>query len=218
MKFLFHRSRHYIGRPIDGFYDDRYTHLIVGTEENVIAALSVESGDIEWRRVLEKGDRGAIQYLFPVTDSASSNSLRVSDGQETERLMVTVTGTSFVLVRGWNIQTGNLAWEWTASLTVDTSKAYWFYAQSKLYRAQPHWNAANIEVSAFSLKNGYQDDSTTKKISIVSSQERNCDFVQNYLVCLVNGEVTAIDLISGAKKVIGKSAQKPQVVKVRKSF
>lgn len=186
----------------------------MGTNENVIAALSVENGDILWRRVLEKGDRGAIQYLFPVTDAATSNSLRVADGQETERFMVTITGTNFVLVRGWNIQTGNLGWEWTLPSTTESSKVHWFTIQSKLYRAQPNWNAANIEITAYSLKNGYQIESASKKIPIVSSQEQNCDFVRNYLVCSANGEVTATDLIDGTRKVVSKSTQKAEIVRV----
>lgn len=185
--------------------------MIVGTEENVIAALGVENGEIGWRRVLEKGDRGSIQYIFPVIESASSNSLRVSNGQEMDKFVATVTGTSFVLVRGWNVENSNLAWEWSATFNEDT-QAYWFYAQTKLYRVQQNWKAGHLEVMAYNLKTGYPNDSKPKNIPIISSQEQNCDFVQQYLVCSVNGEVTAIDLVSGTKNVVGKSTAKAEVV------
>lgn len=185
--------------------------MIVGTEENVIAALNVENGKIEWRRVLEKGDRGSIQYIFPVIESASSNSLRVSNGQEMDKFVATVTGTSFVLIRGWNVENSNLAWEWSATFNEGT-QAYWFYAQTKLYRVQQNWMAGNLEIMAYDLKTGYLIDSTPTKIPIIPSQEQNCDFVQNYLVCSINGEVTAINLVSGTKNVVGKSDSKAELV------
>lgn len=185
--------------------------MIVGTEENVIAALGIENGEIGWRRVLEKGDRGSIQYIFPVVESASSKSLRASNVQEMDKFVATVTGTSFVLVRGWNIENSNLAWQWSASFNEGT-QAYWFYAQTKLYRVQRNWKAGNLEIIAYDLKTGSAINSAPKKISIVPSQEQNCDFVQNYLVCSINGEVTAIDLISGLKNVVEKSNSRAEVV------
>lgn len=203
-----YRNRRYVGQPFDGFYDDR---LIVGTKENVIAALGIENGEIGWRRVLEKGDRGSIQYIFPVIESASSNSLRVSNGHEMDKFVATVTGTSFVLIRGWNIENSNLAWEWSVTFN-DGTKAYWFYAQTKLYRVQQNWKNGFLEIMAYGLKTGYQIDSIARKIPIISSHEQNCDFVQNYFVCSTNGEVTAIDLVSGIKNIIGKSTLKAKLV------
>lgn len=160
---------------------------------------------------MEKGDRGSIQYIFPVIESASSNSLRVSDGRDNDRFVATVTGTSFVLVRGWNIESGNLAWEWSASFN-EGAKSYWFYAQSILYRVQQNWVARNLEITAYGLKTGHPIDLTPKKMPVTSSHEQNCGFVQNYLVCSINGEVSAIDLVSGTKKVVAKSTSKAEVV------
>lgn len=204
-----------MGKLIDGFYDDRIGHLLVGTEENVIAALSVDNGDIIWRRVLETGDRGSIQYLQSLNEDANSaNSLRVSGRQEQDRFMITVTGTSFVLVRVWNIQTGNLAWEWNMQLsTTSNDRSHWFSTTSSLYHVQPNWSASTVEVTAYNIKTG-QIETSTRPISTGSSQKRNCDFLQSFLVCLNAGEIVATDLVSTAKKVVANSANRHKIVNV----
>lgn len=187
---------------------------MVGTEENVIAALNVDNGDIVWRRVLEKGDRGAIQYLQSLSDdTTTSNSLRVSGRQEPDRLMLTVTGTSFVLVRGWNIRTGNLAWEWTLQPSNTHEKAHWFATVTTLYHVQPTWDASTVDVTAYNIKSG-QIESATQKVPIGSSQKQSCDFVQSFIVCTNNGELIATDLVTGTKKVVTKASGKHRVVEV----
>lgn len=196
---------------LSGYYDDRFGHLLVGTKENVIAALNVDDGEIVWRRVLETGDRGSIQFLQSLSDDlASANSIRVSGRQEPDRLMLTVTGTSFVLVRAWNTRTGNLAWEWNIQST-ENNKSHWFISSSTLYQVQPNWVTATAEVTAYNVRTG-QVESTVRKVATGSSQ--NCDFVQSFLVCTSAGEVVATDLVSGNKKVIGKSTQRAVVVEV----
>lgn len=204
-----------MGHIINGFYDDRFGHLLVGTEENVIAALNVDNGDIIWRRVLEKGDRGSIQYLQYLSEEVySSNSLRVSGRQEPDRFMVTVTGSSFVLVRVWNIRTGNLAWEWNLQLAnTPNVKSHWFSTTTTLYHIQPNWESSNAEITAYNIKTG-QIDTVTQRIPTGSSQKQNCDFVQSFLVCSIGGEVLATDLLTGTKKVVTKSATRHQVVNV----
>lgn len=203
-----------MGKIIDGFYDDRLGQLVVGTEEHVLAALNVDNGDIVWRRVLEHGDRGSIQYLQSLSDDAiSSNSLRVSGRQEPDRFMVTVTGTSFVLVRVWNIRTGNLATEWNLQPTNTDEKAHWFSTMTSLYHVQPAWDTSSVEVTVYNIKSG-QVETATQRVPIGSSQKQSCDFVQSFLVCTNAGEVSAIDLVSGAKKIVAKASARHQVVDV----
>lgn len=203
-----------MGKLIDGFYDDRLGHLLVGTEENVIAALNVDNGDIVWRRVLEKDDRGSIQFLQSLNDdSIASNSLRVSGRQEPDRFAVAVTGTTYVLVRIWNIRTGNLGWEWSFQPSASNDKAHWFATSSTLYHAQPNWDTSSIEVTAYNIKTG-QIEATPRRIPIGSSHKQNCDFVQSFLVCFNAGEVVATDLIVATKKVVAKSESKQKVVNV----
>lgn len=211
----FSRTKNYVGKLTSGFYDDRIGHLLVGTEENVIAALNVENGDIVWRRVLEKSDRGSIQFLQSLSDDFTApNSLRVSGRQEPDRYFVAVTGTNFVLVRIWNIRSGNLGWEWSFQPTITSNdNAHYFATPTTLYYVQPNWEQYSLEVTAYDIKSG-QIDTTTRKINVASSQKQNCDFVQSFLVCLNAGEVTAIDLVTGSKKVVAKATSKPKIVNV----
>lgn len=211
----FFRSKHYVGKISNGFYDDRFGHLLVGTEENVIAALNVENGDIVWRRVLETGDRGSIQHLqFLSEEVFNPNSLRVSGRQEPDRFMVTVTGTNFLLVRVWNIRTGNLAWEWNIQLNSATNeKPHWFSTPSTLYHVQPDWKSSNVEIIAYNIKTG-QIESTTRKIPVGTSQKQSCDFVQTFLVCSIGGEVVATDLLTSTKKIVAKASSGYKVIDV----
>lgn len=213
--FVLHfRSQHYVGELISGFYDDRIGHLVVGTEENVIAALNVDNGDIIWRRVLEKSDRGSIQYLQLLSEDVyNANSLRVSGRQDPDRFMVTVTGTTFLLVRIWNIRTGNLAWEWNVQISnTPNVKSHWFSTASTIYHIQS--DAWNVEITAYDIKTG-QIETPTRKIPIGSTENQKCDFVQSFLVCSGSGEITVTDLLqSGTKKVLSKSSTHHTVVNV----
>lgn len=187
----------------------------MATEENVIAALNVDNGEIVWRRILEKGDRGSIQYLqYLNDDTITSNSLRVSSRQEPDRFMITVTGTSFTSVRVWNIRTGNLAWEWTLQLNnVRDEKSHWFSTPTSLYHVQPAWDTSSVEVTAYNIKTGYTE-TATPKIPIGTVQKQDCDFVQSFIVCSTAGESFAIDLMSGVKKSLSKTSIRHKIVDV----
>lgn len=205
-----------MGNVIKGFYDDRFGYLLVATEENVIAALNVDNGDIVWRRILEKSDRGSVQYLQYLNDDTitSSNSLRVSSRQEPERFMITVAGTSFTSVRVWNIRTGNLAWEWTVQLNnARDEQSHWFSTPTSLYHVQPAWDTSSVEVTTYNIKTGHTE-STTRKIPIGTARKQDCDFVQSFMVCTNAGESFSIDLKSGAKKSISKTSTRHKVVDV----
>lgn len=204
-----------MGKVIKGFYDDRFGYLLVATEENVIAALNVDNGDIVWRRILEKGDRGSVQHLQYVNDDTiSSNSLRVSSRQEPDRFMITVTGTSFISARVWNIRTGNLAWEWTMqSNNVRDEKSHWFSTSTSLYHVQPAWDTSSIEITTYNIKTGHTE-SITRKIPVGTVRQQDCDFVQSFLVCTNAGESFAIDLMSGVKKGVSKTSARHKIVDV----
>lgn len=205
-----------MGKVAKGFLDDRFGYLLVATEENVIAALNVDNGDIVWRRILEKGDRGSIQYLQYVNDDTiSSNSLRVSGRQEPDRFMISVAGTSFISTRVWNIRTGNLAWEWTMQLNNvrDDEPSHWFSTSTSLYHVQPTWVTSNIEITTYNIKTGHTE-STTRKIPIGTVQQQDCDFVQSFIVCTNAGESFVIDLMSGIKKGVSKTSVRHKVVNV----
>ncbi|KMQ96597.1 er membrane protein complex subunit 1-like isoform x2 protein [Lasius niger] len=70
--------------------------IIVATEENVIAALNLNSGQILWRRVLEKGYGGHIRTLGGVADGD----------------LISVSGGVPAIVRAWDLATGHILNEW----------------------------------------------------------------------------------------------------------
>lgn len=220
--FLFHsrnRTKQYVGKIIDGFFDERYGQLVVTTESNVVAALSLDTGDIIWRRVLEKEDRGSLKLLQAIHEDSvwNPNSLRVNGRQEPDRYAVTVEGTSYVLIRGWNLRTGNLVWEWVHTdngFVRSNEHSYWFYTKSTLYHAQPDWSKSIIEVAAFNVENGQQVGPAANLIQILSSQKENCLYVKSYLVCLSNNEVNAVNLVTGASKTVATSNSLPKIVNV----
>lgn len=181
----------------------------------MIAALNVDNGDIIWRRVLEREDRGKIQLLQSLNDDFTApNSLRVSGRQDPDRFVVTVTGTSLVLIRIWNIRTGNLGWEWSfQSTTTSTDQPHYFATSTTLYHIQPDWNSSSVELTAYSIRIG-QIEESTRKVAIGTNQQQNCGLVQSFVVCQIGGEIIAHDLVAETKKVIAKSSSKPIVVKV----
>lgn len=209
------RNKQYVGEVIDGFFDDRYQQLIVGTKQNVLATINVESGQISWRRILEKGNRGSIQFVGPIIEE-NPNALRVSDSKEAERYAITVTGTTFVLVRSWNIKTGNLAWEWTFNNSTATNdeKAHWLLSKSILYHVSLISESSSLEISSYNVKTGYLNSNKIIQIPVPANQIQNCDFIKSFLVCSTNTEVVAIDLINGSEKVIAKTSARANVVNV----
>lgn len=206
------RSTHYIGELIHGFYDDYQGQLFVSTKENVIASLNVDSGAIVWRLVLEKGDRGSVKFMH-LTNENAVTTLRDSG----ENVFITVSGTNFVLVRGWNAKNGNLAWEWSLTPSYGSQsefESHWFYEKSVLYQAIPAWNNGQVEVTAYNAKTGQQIDKSPKLINIQSREKDTCKFVKSHLVCTTNSQVAAINLRTGETKTLGAITKPLQVVDV----
>lgn len=214
INYTFFRSNHFVGKVIDGFLDDRFAQMYVSTEENVVAALSADTGSIVWRQVLERGDRGAIKYLHLINDeSTNANSVRLNNKRDDDGSLITVTGTSLILVRGWNVRTGNLAWEWiiTPKSLVDS---HWFYEKSILYHVLTSWETSSAEVFEYNARTGHLVQSTAKRIPLRSSQATKCDFIKSYLVCSGDNEITSIDLRTGTTTSLSKTAVRHRPVPV----
>lgn len=206
-----------MGKIINGYLDDRYGQIFVSTDEHVVASLSAETGAIVWRQVLEKSERGEIKLLHLLNDEATNaNSVRLNNRDEDAGL-ITVSGTNVVLVRGWNVHSGNLAWEWSVTPTTNppNSEPYWFYEQSYLYSVVPNWSGSHVVLTAYNAKTGQEiNQSGARKIPIKSIQKENCDFIKSYLVCVINNEIIATDLKTGDTKSLGQSSTQPRVVDV----
>lgn len=179
----------------------------------MVAALSADTGEIIWRQVLERDDRGKIQYLHFINDETSnSNSVRLSNKRDDDGSLITVTGTTLILMRGWNVRTGNLAWEW--SFTPNTSvDSHWFYEKSIIYQVVPSWGARTADVFEYNVRSGL---ATPKRIQLRSSQASDCDFIQSYLVCSTANEILSTNLKTGDTVTLAKSTSRQQLFAVSK--
>ncbi|KPJ04346.1 Uncharacterized protein KIAA0090-like [Papilio xuthus] len=137
----------YVGRIKFSQFDTVSTarKLIVATEENVLAALHLKTGEVVWRHVFESASTGNIQLLH------------VSDK------VVTVTGSNPYLVRGWDSTTGILLWEWSLTLQDDDRADFseWWVHQGLLVHMLPVFNS-HIEVTMYNLLTGQNRGSTSK--------------------------------------------------------
>lgn len=187
-----------MGEIRDGsFYGPTPDQVIVATEENVLAALNSKTGDILWRKVLEKGDRGSIRLLHV------PNNWERSGVPEEE--LITVSGSSPALIRGWNARTGNIEWEWT--LTPSTVQAatngFWFYDTLYLYHVVPVFGS-HLELTAYFGSTGQQVKSTTTRLTSPWIGQDSCVLASTVYACVVKGKVIGIDLIAESNELLTK--------------
>ncbi|KOC59525.1 ER membrane protein complex subunit 1, partial [Habropoda laboriosa] len=142
--------------------------IIVATEENVIAALNLKSGQILWRRVLEKGYAGQIRAIGGI-----------SDGD-----LISVSGGVPAIVRAWDLATGHILHEWPiAEQNPDRIKdVMWYIKDGTLYHILPNYYN-NVEVTSYDSKTG--DKLKTIKVPAPFIREATeCVLAGPYLVCL----------------------------------
>lgn len=188
--------------------------MYVSTEENVVAALSTDSGAIVWRQVLERGERGTIKYTHLINDeSTNANSVRLNNKRDDDGSLITVTGSNLILVRGWNVRTGNLDWEWTIT-PKNSVDSHWFYDKSILYYVVPSWGSSTVEVHEYNARSGQFVQTVGKNISLRPFQAANCDFVKSHLVCSSNNEIISIDLRTGTSNTLAKSTVRHRTIPV----
>ncbi|XP_029044376.2 ER membrane protein complex subunit 1 isoform X2 [Osmia bicornis bicornis] len=153
--------------------------IIVATEENVIAALNLKSGQILWRRVLEKGCAGHIRALGGVTDGD----------------LVSVSGGVPALVRAWDLATGHILHEWPiAEQNPDRIKdVKWHIKDGTLHHILPIYNSG-VEVTSYDSKTG--DKLKTRRVSApFITQETECVLAAPYLVCLKGDSSLAVPFL-----------------------
>lgn len=160
--------------------------VFVATEENVVAALNLKSGQILWRHVLEKADQGEIQFMD-------------SDDDE----IVTVSGRSIVMARSWDPHSGYLNSEWTVTQNtnnrlIDTK---WFLFQKQLFQvdsvAQSH-----IAVTTYNVSTALKMSSQEIPVPWVAEDTR-CVLAAPYLACLGStGPNTVLHVISLTESVV----------------
>lgn len=204
-----------MGQVTRGYLDDRNGQVYVATQENVVAALNSENGEIVWRKILEKTERGKINALmFLNDDNNNPNSVRLGNGREDEGSLISVSGDLFSIVRGWNIHTGHVTFEWTTQNEKNNAAAHWFDRNSLLYQVIPAWDNSAVTVYEYNTKTGHANTANTRKISLKTNLAKNCDFVDSFLICTSNNEVSSINLLTGASEGIGRGSIRHQLLSV----
>ncbi|XP_076628542.1 ER membrane protein complex subunit 1 isoform X2 [Colletes latitarsis] len=174
-------KQNYVGKIKFASFDTVSTakKIIVATEENVIAALNLKSGQILWRRVLEKGSAGHIHALGGVADGD----------------LVSVSGGVPTIVRAWDLATGHILHEWPiAEQNPDRIKdVKWHIKDGTLHHILPIYSSG-VEVTSYDSKTG--DKLKTRRVSApFITQETDCVLVAPYLACLKGDSSLAIPFL-----------------------
>ncbi|XP_055587315.1 ER membrane protein complex subunit 1 isoform X2 [Uranotaenia lowii] len=193
--------QHYIGRAKHGSFDSSsLDRIIIATESNVLAAISAKTGDILWRQVLEKSPRGDIKMLHV---PSLTNGIQFGGSRSNRAFdIITVTGVSPALIRGWNPNTGTLEWEWSLVPTSleKAEHSFWFLEDSLLYNVVPVWGS-HLEVTEYQASSGQQPKQTTSRISAAWIKPERCIMSSSFFVCTIDRQLLALDL----------TAENPQV-------
>lgn len=211
--FLIFRRQSYVGKIKYGYLDTLTAErAIVGTEDNVIASISCKNGEINWRRILEERPRGELKYLY--VNQNTKNVMSQSSGGNPYDLL-SVSGTNPALIRGWDINNGNLAWEWTL-IPLDLERvddALWFFNDVSIYHVLPVWNS-HIEISEYHASTGQLMKSTTTKISASWITKDKCVLSKSYFACLVKNKLLTIDLTSESTNVQTQTIQEGHPIEI----
>lgn len=188
---------------------------IVATEENVLAALSSKTGEILWRRIFETDDsRGEIKFLHV---SREQRNVVNRNGDPDPFGIITVSGHNPALIRGWDINTGNLAWEWPLVAIGDNSHGKYFFKDSYIHHVMPVWGS-HIEVTEYHASTGQPKTSKSSRISAGWISEKNCVFTSQYFTCLVKEQLLVLDILANENNVRTKPIQGSSVSIVGEGF
>ncbi|XP_050349636.1 ER membrane protein complex subunit 1 isoform X1 [Nymphalis io] len=180
----------YVGRIKYAQFDTVSTakKIIVATEENVLAALNLKTGQVVWRHVFESTSTGNIQLLHV--------------GEK----ITTVTGSNPYLVRGWDSNTGVLIWEWSLMVQNDLAEySQWWVQNNMLVHVLPVFGS-HIEVTMYNLLTG-SNRGASSMLPAVWTSER-CILTAPHYVCISGPKesqlLLSIDVTSNAVKIISK--------------
>ncbi|XP_025197839.1 ER membrane protein complex subunit 1 isoform X2 [Melanaphis sacchari] len=112
--------------------------LYVATKKNVVASLAIDTGDIIWRQILEKGPEGSVELIHP-----------------TKSKIITVSGIDVIKVRGWDVKDGYLHFEWS---TETSNVLYLFVFNGLLHNVYSSNNL--IAVDTYHLETGVKGKAT----------------------------------------------------------
>ncbi|VVC41234.1 Hypothetical protein CINCED_3A015652 [Cinara cedri] len=118
--------------------DVKTKRLYVATKKNVVASLAIDTGDIIWRQILEKGSDGSIELIHP-----------------TKSKIITLSGINIVKIRGWDVNDGYLHFEWSLETT---NVLYWFVFNGLLHNV--YSSNGLIVVDTYYIETGVKGKAT----------------------------------------------------------
>lgn len=153
----------YIGKAKFAHIDVK--RVIVATEENVIAALHLKTGQILWRQILEDPTKENIVHLH------------------VDKEIVTISGNKNSWhVRGWDINNGILLFEYV--VTVDyNGQVFWVIKGDTLYQVVPNLGS-HVEVSAFVLQTGAVSSPKIRLETPWALDVEKCVQTKQYFACI----------------------------------
>ncbi|KAJ8919766.1 hypothetical protein NQ315_006295 [Exocentrus adspersus] len=167
-----------------------FKRLVVATEENVLACLTVKNGHILWRQLFENPKYQQIEALY------------VDD----EIVTVSGAGNSW-FVRSWDLNSGTLLSEWLL-YSERTSHNKFIISKDTLIHAAPV-PGSHLEVTKYSLHNGEVQGKATKVPAAWITNVANCLVTKHYFACISSndnlGQLYYIDLASENKEISTRS-------------
>lgn len=161
----------YIGKVKFASFDS-VKRIIVATEENVIAAINIKSGQILWRHVLEDQPGNTVELL------------------DVDKEVVTVTGgENTFYVRGWELNNGVLLWEWC--LHTEATNAKWGIYKDKLIHIVPVLNS-HLEVTEYEVHTGQNRGASSQISTPWVIDLSKCVLAETYWSCISGEDSTGI--------------------------
>lgn len=218
------RRKKFIGKVKFGEFDPTNAEKsIVATDENVLAAISSKNGEILWRKVFESDNsRGEIKFLH-VTKNSKSVTSHLNEQSPFD--LITVNGNNPILFRGWNINNGDLIWEWSITpTTLNPENSEFFFDDTNdanIYHVLPVWNS-HIELTEYHASTGQQSKVATSRISAGWITKDRCVLSSQYYVCVVKEQLLVLDVLAEKNNIRSKAIESPnssiKVIRGRKNF
>ncbi|XP_030753739.1 ER membrane protein complex subunit 1 [Sitophilus oryzae] len=162
--------------------------IIVATEENVLATLNLNNGDIQWRQILEDPSNYQLELLHVNKD------------------ILTVSGVrNNWLVRTWNINTGTLLAEWVINAERTVPSAFTII-NGKILHLVPI-TGSHLEITTYSFidhENGVLKGVTRIVSAPWLTNISNCVFAGLHYVCVGSNQLHFINLDQENSKFITK--------------
>jgi len=170
--FFVFRRKQYIGNVVHANFDivSPIKKIIVATDQNVLAALSIKSGEIIWRQLLESGRAGEII------------------SQHVDDEIVTISGTLSPLVRGWDLENGHILYEWAVSTSVTKHTPKWLVVEDTVVAVQ--FPPGEVLATWFNLRTGAT--LTSKKTAFDVDIPADCVGQGTHVVCLASDGVLSV--------------------------